>query len=184
MMQSNSQQRDKALRHIYTANRERICSFIMSNSGSADEAKDIFQETVIAFYENVRDQKFKGESAISTYLYSIARFKWLNQLKKNKTRDFHHQELETDEFDRSTLARMINEEEKAGILEVLTKLGDVCKKILIESLYHNASMKEITAQGNFSSEQVVRNKKYKCLQKLKQLIVERPKLINVLKAYE
>ena len=73
-------QRDNALAVIYKCNKERVCSYILGNSGSREEAIDIFQEAVIAFYENVRDGKFKGESAISTYVFSIGKFKWLNQM--------------------------------------------------------------------------------------------------------
>lgn len=79
---------------------------------------------------------------------------------------------------------MIDNEKKAQVLEVLNLLGESCKKILIESIYHNASMKEIAESGNFSSEQIVRNKKYKCIKKLKELIAERPSLMKILKAYE
>jgi hypothetical protein len=42
-------------------------------------------------------------------------------------------------------------------------------------------MKDIAANGNFSSEQVVRNKKSKCLKKLRELLKVNPKLINILK---
>ena len=45
-------------------------------------------------------------------------------------------------------------------------------------------MKEIVEQGDYSSEQIARNKKYKCLKKLKELIAEKPQLIQILKSYE
>lgn len=156
----------------------------MANSGSIDQAKDIFQEAMIAFYENVRNEVFKGESAIGTYLYSIARFKWLNQLKKDKVRTDHHIKAENKEImDVSPMAIMIDDEKRYQVLQVLEILGEPCRTILIESIYHNASMKEIASSGNFSSEQVARNKKYKCLKRLKELIIERPSLMHILKSY-
>jgi len=180
-MKGSKEQRDKALGFIYRYNKEKVCSFVLSNSGSEDEAKDVFQEAVIAFYENVRDGKFKGESAISTYLYSITRFKWLNQIKKNTIRKGHQEGVEQDQFTESPLATLIEGERKAGVLEVLEQLGASCKKLLIENIYHGASMKEIANNSSYSSEQIVRNKKYKCLQKLKELIRAIPALIKVLK---
>ena len=180
-MKGSKEQRDRALGTIYKHNKEKVCSFVLSNSGSEEEAKDVFQEAVIAFYENVRDGKFKGESAISTYLYSITRFKWLNQIKKNTVRKGHHENIDQDQFTESPLAILIEGEKKAGVLDVLAQLGTSCKELLIENLYHNASMKEIAEKGLYSSEQIVRNKKYKCLQKLKELIGAKPALIKVLK---
>jgi len=181
LMRESKAERDKALGAIYRSNKEKICSYILGNNGSIDEAKDVFQEAMIAFYENVRDGKFKGESTISTYLYSIAKFKWLNQIKKNQVRTAHYDKYEREEFSKGPLAKIIEGEKKKGVLELLAQLGETCKQLLIENLYHNASMKEIAESGNFSSEQVVRNKKYKCLQKLKELIIAKPALIQVLK---
>ncbi len=160
-----------------------MCSFVLRNQGSEDEAKDIFQEAIISFYENVRDGKFKGESAIGTYLYSIAKFKWLNQIKKDTIRVGHQQKAVAEKFEKSPLTTLIEGETKQGVLRILDELGTMCKQVLIENLYHNASMKEIAASGNFSSEQVVRNKKYKCLQRLKELIRMNPSLIPKLKGY-
>jgi len=180
-MRGSKTQRNEALEAIYRNNIEKACSYILANNGSTDEAKDVFQEAMVAFYENVRNGKFKGESTISTYLYSIAKFKWLNQIKKNQVRTAHYDRYEQEEFSDGPLATLIEDEKKKGILELLNQLGEACKRLLIENIYHNASMKEIAKSGNFSSEQVVRNKKYKCLQKLKEIISANPALIQVLK---
>ncbi|MEL6812069.1 MAG: sigma-70 family RNA polymerase sigma factor [Bacteroidota bacterium] len=181
LIKGSKVERDEALRIIYQGNREKIYAFILSNSGSREKAKDVFQETIIAFYENVRDGKFKGESAISTYLFSIARFKWLNQIKKDMIRTGHHEKLEMDTFSDSPLSRLVEGEKKQQVLEVLELLGASCKKLLVQNLYFDASMKDIAAMGEYSSEQIVRNKKYKCLKRLKQLVSDRPSLIQVLK---
>ncbi len=138
---------------------------------------------MIAFYENVRDGKFKGESAIGTYLYSIVKFKWLNQIKKDRIRENHHEKATTEAIQESPLTTLIDGETKQGVLQVLDELGAACKQLLIENLYHNASMKEIAAKGTYSSEQIVRNKKYKCLQRLKELVRMKPSLVPILKGY-
>lgn len=184
LIRGSKAERERALEIIYTDNKAKVCAFILGNSGSEAEAKDIFQEAVIAFYENVRNEKFKGESTIGTYLYSIARFKWLNQIKKNAIRTGHHEKARKEEFTESPMAVLIEGERKSGVLEVLDQLGEACKELLVESLYHNASMKEIAQSGGYSSEQIVRNKKYKCLQKLKELLKLKPALVAVLKGNE
>lgn len=176
-------EREIALRIIYIDNKEKASSFVLRNQGNEDEAKDVFQEAMIAFYENVRDGKFKGESAIGTYLYSITKFKWLNQIKKDKIREGHHEKAGMESFQESPLTDLIDGERKQGVLQVLDQLGEVCKQLLVENLYHNASMKEIAENGSFSSEQIVRNKKYKCLQRLKELIRAKPMLVQMLKGY-
>jgi RNA polymerase sigma factor (sigma-70 family) len=177
-------ERNRALKIIYQANSNLIYTYILKNSGSIDEAKDVFQESMVAFYENVRDDKFKGESTIATYLYSIAKYKWLNQIKKKEIRSTHHEKLETNPFEESPLATLISEEKRNGVIRVLSELGEPCKKLLIATIYHNTSMQDIVAEGAYSNEQIVRNKKYKCLKKLRELISEKPALMQILKANE
>ncbi|RMA58503.1 RNA polymerase sigma factor [Ulvibacter antarcticus] len=184
MMNGPERDRNKALGIVYRTHKQMVCSYIMKNSGSPEEAKDVYQEAMIAMYENVGQGKFKGDSAIGTYLYSIARFKWLNQIKKNSVRSSHHEKLETPEFQESPMTVIIEKEHKNAVLEVLTELGDSCKRLLVDTMYNNASMKEIVLKGEFSSEQIARNKKYKCLQKLKELIQNKPGLLQKLKGNE
>jgi RNA polymerase sigma factor (sigma-70 family) len=160
-----------------------VYSYVISNNGSKVEAKDIYQDAIIAFYENVRDGKFTGErSTISTYVYAIAKFKWLNQLKRKGVITEFHQKIELpNDFIESPLSELIHKEQKDLVLDVLAKLGATCKSLLVESIYHNKTMKEIVAETSFSNEQIARNKKYKCMKQLKKLIAENPHLIKILK---
>ncbi len=184
MIKGSRSDRERSLKVIYQTNKNLVYSYILKNSGSLEQAKDIYQETIIAFYENVKNDKFKAESSMATYIYSIAKFKWLNQIKKNNTRNAHHHKIETETFHHGHLATIIDEEKRQGVLEVLSELGEDCKSLLIEIIYNNASMKEVAESGKYSSEQIVRNKKYKCIQKLKELIVANPALMKILKAYD
>lgn len=67
------------------------------------------------------------------------------------------------------------------ILNLMNKLGDTCKKILTAFYYDNKSMKEILEILHYENEQVVRNKKSKCLKALEQLLAENPQLTDSLK---
>lgn len=171
------------MKTIYNDNKDTIYSYVISNKGSKVEAKDIYQETVIAFYENVRDGKFDGErSTISTYVYAIAKFKWLNQLKRKGVMNEFHQKIELpNDFVESPLSELIHKEQKDLVLNLLAQLGATCKSLLVDSIYHNKTMKEIVAETSFSNEQIARNKKYKCMKQLKKLIAENPHLIKILK---
>jgi RNA polymerase sigma factor (sigma-70 family) len=55
---------------------------------------------------------------------------------------------------------------KKQLNQLLDNLGNSCRKILEMFYYENLSMKEIVSHLHYENEQVVRNKKYKCLQQL------------------
>jgi DNA-directed RNA polymerase specialized sigma subunit len=77
---------------------------------------------------------------------------------------------------------MVNREMRHQLMQLVGDLGDTCKKILVAFYYENLSMKEILQQSEYENEQVVRNKKYKCLKQLEQMLVSKPGLANNLKS--
>ena len=72
---------------------------------------------------------------------------------------------------------------KADLMKVMDQLGENCKKILLLFYYENKSMKEIVTELPYENEQVVRNKKSKCLKKLEQLVTGNKNLYDQLKNY-
>ena len=175
------QDSDRALRQIYLDNRTNIDLLVRSNRGTAAEAKDVMQEAVIAFYENVIKENFKGESAISTYLYSIARFIWLNRLKRKNLEINKLAEAIQNAPEPELPRYMTSHEEKLQMLELFRRLGNDCQRVLMDSIYHNLDMKDIAQNMGYNNEQVARNKKHLCLKKLKAFIQENPAIIQFLK---
>jgi DNA-directed RNA polymerase specialized sigma subunit len=76
---------------------------------------------------------------------------------------------------------MADREGKEAVMRVVSELGDTCKKILLLFYYENLSMKEILDRTDYETEQVVRNKKYKCLKQLEQMVNANPALKETLK---
>jgi len=72
-------------------------------------------------------------------------------------------------------------EEKATIPSLVAALGKTCRTILLLFYYENLSMREILEATEYENEQMVRNKKYKCLKQLEQMLNEKPHLKQSLK---
>lgn len=62
----------------------KVAGVVRSMLGVTPEAEDVGQEVFIRFYESL--QKFRGESAVSTYLIRIAINLSLNEIKRRKRR--------------------------------------------------------------------------------------------------
>jgi len=176
-------QLNSAILFIYQQFASTVQSFIVANSGTSQDAEDIFQETVVTFIDLVKKNKFRGEAAIKTFLVAIARNLWLNELKKRvhsvKREKLFETSRELTEMDVSQY--IADREMKQQFIDVLNKLGESCKKLLTLFYYENLSMKDMLQHLPYENEQVVRNKKYKCLQSLTELIKQNPdmaKLVN------
>ena len=71
---------------------------------------------------------------------------------------------------------------KTQLMNVVDSLGDGCKKILLAFYFDNLAMKDILKTTDYENEQVVRNKKYKCLKQLEQMIARQPNLAKNLQS--
>ena len=70
------------IRFIYKDHFQSLSWYVMNNSGSREDAEDIFQEVVVNFIDLVQKDKFRGDSSVKTFLFSLNRFTWLNEIAK------------------------------------------------------------------------------------------------------
>lgn len=174
---------DSAIRSIYLNYAETISSLILKTSGTRQDAEDVLQETVVSFIEMVKKNRFRQESSIKTFLVAIARNIWLNELKRRERSGFREEVFETSRAEQEPdVSDIIAEREvKQAFRNVLSLLGDKCHRLLTLYYYENLSMKEILAHLPYDNEQVVRNKKYKCLQQLTGMLKDNPLIAKLIK---
>lgn len=175
---------DDAIRFIYRSFYSVAEKYVLQNSGSSEDAQDIFQDVVIMFIELVNQGKFRGECSISTFIYTLTKHAWLNELKRKG-----RAKLREDNFDKmqdiitTDISQVLeSRESKRQLMLLVEQLGETCRKILIAFYYDNLSMKEILQTLSYENEQVVRNKKYKCLKQLEQTVRADEQLIKNFKS--
>ncbi|HEY0039477.1 MAG TPA: sigma-70 family RNA polymerase sigma factor [Flavisolibacter sp.] len=176
---------NESIRFLYREHFDLLSRYILNNSGSEQDAEDIFQEVIVAFINLVKAGKFRGESSIRTFLFSLNKNIWLNELKRRGRASVREEKYEKQNERQEMTADVAMElqQTKNDLLKVIAELGDNCKKILLLFYYENKSMKEIVAYLPYENEQVVRNKKSKCLKKLEELVLGNKHLAIQLKNY-
>ena len=169
------------VKYMYLRFQSQVVNYVIKNNGSEEDAKDIYQDGVVALYENIKTGKYKGEGSLSSYLYSICRFMWLNKLKRKGIEKRVNEEARHEEFEESSLPRMIENEKEERILELFDQLGEQCREVLIYSIFYGYSMDEIYKKMGYENAQIARNKKYKCVKRLKKLLENREDIRQLLK---
>jgi RNA polymerase sigma factor (sigma-70 family) len=159
---------NKAIDRLYEIHYRMLEFFILQNSGNKADAQDAIQETMLVFVNMVHEQRYRGDASIKSMLYSINRNVWLSELRRRKNR-FHRdtlfeseKEIKIDDYS----AELIKMEGYKVIMNLFDMLGKGCKNILTLFYFDNLSMEEIVKKEKFSNEQVLRNKKYKCMKEL------------------
>ena len=144
---------------------------IVSKGGSNEDAKDVFQEALIIFYEKARQEDFQLTATIGTYLYSVCRFLWKDQLVKKKGKSTAEFSSELSSADEAELQEVLKKEEQFIKMEtVLNQIGEKCLELLQLFYYKGLRMKEIASKLGLKSEKIAKNQKYKCLERAKQKV--------------
>jgi len=167
---------NKPLLFIYQNYSEKLSSFLISYGASEQEAQDVFQETVVAFVDILKKDSYRLDAKIGTFLTAVAKNIWFNEVKKKDRASFREKQFEKgrDQVE-ADVSHFINEREmKQQMRSLVYKLEEPCRKILMLFYYENLSMKEIVQHLPYENEQVVRNKKSKCLQHLTSIVKSHP----------
>lgn len=137
-----------------------VRKYVVQNSGTTDDAKDIFQDALIVLNEKVKQPDFELSANLTTYLFAIAKNKWLCELRKRNRPlpEIQEEHLNEEQEEKFLLA------EKA-----LLKIGEKCQEILISFYVAKKTMEEIAKKFGFSGERSAKNQKYKCLEKAREI---------------
>jgi RNA polymerase sigma factor (sigma-70 family) len=181
----NSSKVNEAVMQLYRTCYEPVTYWIQGQGGSEEDAADLFQETILIFIEQVRQQRFRGDSSVPTYLTGIARNLWYNE-QRSRSRRTNREEQYADggeTISHNAEQRLHSRENRQKLLQLFEQIGDVCKKLLTGFYFENLSMKELLVITAYSNEQVLRNKKSKCMKHLKDLIEADNELTETFKTY-
>lgn len=158
------------MRYLYRHLREPLLAYLQKQGAKPEEAKDVFQESLLCLYENVQGDQYRGQSSLRTYLISIARFIWLNQRKRaDKLREIKDQ-LEPVVVDQSQISSYLERERDRQLAQFMNLLDEPCQAVLRYAYYEEWSAKQIAEAMDYKNEQIARNKKFKCLRKLRSLL--------------
>ena len=159
---------NRALSVLYKLYFGSINHFIITNNGSEDDAKDIFQEAIIVFYQKVKDQNFVLNCKIKTYLYSVSRLMWLKKIKNAKSIVGNINDME--EFitiDENQQAEIEEQEAKYSKMAIaMGGLGEPCKSLIEDFYINQLSMVEIAEKFGYTNADNAKTQKYKCLMRL------------------
>ena len=154
---------ESALDYLYSKHFRMMAKMVMKNSGTEEEARDIFQDALIVFWKKVIAKELVLTSKISTYLYSICQNLWRKELEKKKRYSSEEKDIaETPNVDRKEQVEIVN--------RVISNLGDTCKKVLMYYYFDGLSMQDIADKMGFANSDTAKTKKYKCKQEIDKKI--------------
>ena len=163
----------ETLNRLYTTYFPMVLQLVLNNSGDEDDAKDIFQESVIVLYNKVKTGNFELHSKLKTFIYSVSRRLWLKRLSIDAKTVRNVQDFE-EFFPVEDDLEMHEEKDKQFQMmdAALNQLGEPCRTIINDYYIQGKSMQEISEKFGYTNSDNAKTQKYKCLQRLKKLFFQ------------
>ena len=161
---------------IYDKFVPKVINYIKQNSGDADKAQDVIQDTLITIYNQASEKKLQLTCPFDAYFFLLCKRKWLNELKKSSNKEVTiNEEVLSKDDDAQELAfeTSVFGEKQALFTEMFQKLGDACKDLL-KATFKIKSMEEVATSLGVTYA-YARKKKSLCIGKLTKLVQESPK---------
>jgi RNA polymerase sigma factor (sigma-70 family) len=170
LLQGLSEGNRECIELIYKNHYNSIHSLIINNSGSSDDARDIFQEALVVLYEKVRMGSFELNCQLKTYLYAVCKRLWLKKLQHNSRLMVVEMESAPPVLIEEDLeAHEKKEAEYEALNKAIQNLGEPCKSLLEAYYINKLNMQDIATQFGYTNADNAKNQKYKCLMRLKKI---------------
>lgn len=173
-IQGGGSAREQALRHFYLLPglRETVARVVLDNGGSRSDAQDVFQEALVLFDRNLREGRFEGKSALTTYFVAIAKWRWVT-LRRQQGR---YRELSPAQYDgevESAETETLRTEHRELLSEAMGQIGERCRELL--RLYQlDYAMDEIAQKMGYSGPDVAKKEAYRCRTRLREHLENHP----------
>jgi RNA polymerase sigma factor (sigma-70 family) len=168
------------IREIYENYADRIKNHIIKNGGTADDAKDVFQDALMIIYKKAQSEGFELTSQFYTYLFSICRFTFERKGKKNARNSVTNTDFDGYTYDSNFEEDFLEREKYKIYQDHFQKMGLACQQLL-ELFFAKKDMEEIADILKLQNAHTARNRKYRCQKKLEKMIQADKRYLELLK---
>jgi RNA polymerase sigma factor (sigma-70 family) len=177
MMNGLREQRNNCIRQMYREYLPVAKSIVEKNSGTNEDAEDVFQDSLVILYTKVSNGPITLNCSLKTYFYSICQNIWRQRLdRKWRIQLEESMAEEPDEMYEIFSAEIKEEEmEKSRLLRYhFLTLPAKCQKVL-ELFLHDTPLKEIASRLGYKNEEYAKARKYMCKNMLRKRIMDDPR---------
>jgi RNA polymerase sigma factor (sigma-70 family) len=145
----------------------KVARYIGGKGGTLAEAKDVFQDALIIYYEKISIENVTFKRGEYAFIFGTAKNMWI---------DRYRQKIKELPFEQ-TLTDVVEEDEQkivnSRILLFLEKSGRKCMDLLQSFYYQKLPMTAIAERFGFSGIRSATVQKYKCIEKVRDIIKEK-----------
>lgn len=137
----------------------RIKALIWRRGGTKEDAEELLNDALLVARKYAKEDRFKPNTDVIGFIYGVVRNKHQPENQTLSLLDnFDIPDLPSDQPDEELLFKL---------KKAMQQLSEDCRKVIYAYYYQKKSMKEITKIFALGSEQAAKNKKSKCMKRLR-----------------
>jgi RNA polymerase sigma factor (sigma-70 family) len=159
--------RGQVLRQLYRQSFPVVRHHVLQHGGTEAEAKDVFQDAMVVFYEKAVSGTLHLTAAPATYVLAVARNRWRQELEHRQRRPHTHLAAGHLEL---PAAEPEAEATTVPVLDYLESLSEKCRDILLSFYYFRQPLEQIATTHAYRSVRSATVQKFKCLERLRNAV--------------
>lgn len=162
----------KAIEEVYTQFKLDFVAYASRFTIAEADVIDIYQDSVVVLYENILSGKLTSlTSSLKTYLFAIGKYKIFNSLKmKVNTVDLG--DYGTIIAESNNDDHLLREESIEKLERAYQQLGNQCQEVIKLFYYENQNIEAIKNRLGYTSKDVVKSQKSRCIKQLKEILLK------------
>ena len=159
----SAEQRQQLFTQLYKTAFPATARYVSRLGGSVDEAKDVFQDALVIYYEKLVAQTLPEKNI--GYLVGTAQKLWLQRYREsNRQSPLNDIDIAITEEQTYSDKRLLN---------FLTTAGKKCMNLLKSFYYDEVPATELAEQFGYSGVRSVTVQKHKCLEKIRETVKQK-----------
>lgn len=164
-------------RFLYQELMPKVVAFVMSNSGTAEDGEEIFQDALFQLIARAKVSGVEIRSSFDGYVFTVCRNLWFRELKKSK-KEVRNETVIALRSEEEDLEAIVQQQRWDLFEEMLEGISGKCAELLAD-YFKKMPYSEIVAKYEYASENAAFQRVFKCKKKLTDLIKADPRFKNL-----
>jgi len=164
---NNKQSREAVFTALYQKVFPPVARYVAKMGGSFDQAKDVFQDALVIYYEKVLSHNTTIRGSETAYIFGIAKHLWHNTYLN----EAQNTPLDINNFDIAEHREPDYASQK--LMNYLETTGQKCMQMLKAFYYDKLPLIQITQLFGYSGIRSATVQKFKCLEKVRDTVKQK-----------
>ncbi len=163
-----AEDRERLFTALYKTTFPAVARYISQMGGSLDEAKDVFHDALVLYYERCLREENPPQQE-KAYVLGIVKHLWSKQFQEK----IRYTSLDPLPEEKEPLSAKAETPSTEKLLRFLEKAGEKCMQLLSAFYYEKLPPEVLAGKFGFSGVRSATVQKYKCLEKVRDTVKQK-----------